>query len=160
MGMKLYAVGGYDEVGRNMTAVDVDDDIIILDMGLFIPAIIGFEEEQERFSEEDMIRIKAIPDDTLLRDHVDRVKAIVIGHPHLDHLGGFPFLAKKYKNAPVIGTPYTINVLKRIMDDKGKKLTNKVTILDVGKKIKISDNVEIEFINITHSTLGCALVVL
>src|SRR3989344_5272597 len=105
MGINLIAVGGYSEVGRNMTALEIDDEIIILDMGLNIPAIVGLEENQELLSTEDMIR----------------VKAIIIGHPHLDHLAATPYLLKNYKDAQVIGTQYTINVMKKIIKDKNRK---------------------------------------
>ena len=159
MGIKLIAVGGYDEVGRNMTALDIDGEIIILDMGLYIPAVMGIE-EQEQFSEDDLIKIKAIPDDNILRNNTDAVKAIVIGHAHLDHIGATPYLSKKYKKASIIGTPFTINVLKRIAKDKYRKLTNNVIVLKVGRKMSITKDISIEFLNITHSTIDCAMVVI
>jgi len=159
MGIKLIAVGGYSEVGRNMTALDIDGEIIILDMGLYIPAVMGIE-EQEQFSEDDLIKIKAIPDDNILRGNTDAVKAIVIGHSHLDHIGAVPYLAKKYKKAPIIGTPFTINVVNRIAKDKYRKLTNQIKVLKVGNKMKISENISVEFLNMTHSTVDCAITVI
>ena len=160
MGINLIAVGGYSEVGRNMTALEIDDEIIILDMGLNIPAIVGLEENQELLSTEDMIRIKAIPDDSVLFDKRDKVKAIIIGHPHLDHLAATPYLLKNYKDAPVIGTQYTINVMKKIIKDKNRKLSNHAIALDYRKIHKISDSISIELLSITHSTLGCSIVVI
>ncbi len=161
MSMEIIAVGGYNEVGRNMTAVRIDGDIVIFDIGLYLPAIVGFEDnEQEKLSEEDLRRIKAIPDDSILYNDRDKVKAIVIGHGHLDHIGGIPYLAKKYKNAKIIGTPYTIKVLDSILKDKGKKVQNKLKSLNTGNTFKINKNLKIEFFNMTHSIPQTVLSVL
>ncbi len=160
MGIKLMAIGGYSEVGKNMTALDIDGEIIIFDMGLYLPAIVGFEDEQENFSEEDLVNIGAIPNDRELAKNAHKVKAIILGHAHLDHIGAVTYLSKKYKNASIIGTPYTINVLMRIAKDKGRKIHNKVKTLNVGSSLKISKNVTVEFFNVTHSTINCALIVL
>ncbi len=159
MGIQIIAVGGYDEVGRNMTAVKIDEEIIILDMGLYLPAVVDVEEELESYTAHDLRRIKAIPDDTILEEERKQVKAIILGHAHLDHIGAVPYLGGKYR-APIIGTPYTMNVLKRILKDKGAKIGNQLTSLNVGNKMKISNNIEVEFINMTHSTAQCALVVI
>lgn len=158
MGIKIIAVGGYSEVGRNMTAVCIDKEVIILDMGLYLPAVIGVEEEIEKYTASDLRRIKAIPDDTILDELRKDVKAIVVGHGHLDHVGALPYMAGKYK-VPIIGTPYTVNVAKRIIKDKGVKIRNQFKSLNVGNKLRISKNIEVEFVNITHSTAQCAMVV-
>src|SRR3989344_3454020 len=159
--IEVTAVGGYNEVGRNMTAVKVDDEIVRFDMGLYLPAIVGYEDsEQEKLSEEDLRRIKAIPDDSVLYHERDKVKAIILGHGHLDHIGAVVHVAKKYKNAKIIGTPYTIRVLDSIIKDKGKKLHNEFKSLNIGNSLKISKNLKIEFFNMTHSIPQTALSVL
>jgi len=159
MGMNFYAIGGYNEVGRNMCALEVDDEIVILDIGLYIPAVVAYEEVQEKFSAEEMQRIKAIPDDIILKDKRDKVKAVVFGHPHLDHIGGAAYLLSHYRKAKVIGTPYTIKVLDKIAKDKGKRISNRIIRLKDGGRVKVSKNISIEFLNVTHSTLGCVIVV-
>jgi len=159
MGIKIIAVGGYSEVGRNMTAVVVDDEVVILDMGVFLPAVIDAEEEIENFTINELRKIKAIPDDTILDEYRKNVKAIIFGHAHLDHVGAAPYMLNKYK-VPIIGTPFTINVLKRIIKDKGKVLTNKTKSLNIGGKLRVSKNIEVEFVNMTHSTAQCAMVYL
>ncbi|MBI2499192.1 RNase J family beta-CASP ribonuclease [Candidatus Woesearchaeota archaeon] len=159
--IEVIAIGGYNEVGRNMTAIKVDDEIVIFDIGLYLPAIVGYEDsEQEKLSEEDLRRIKAIPDDSVLYHDRDKVKAIILGHGHLDHIGAVVHLAKKYKNAKIIGTPYTMRVLDSIIKDKGKKLHNKFKSLNVGNSLKISKDLKIEFFNMTHSIPQTALSVL
>jgi len=160
MGINLYALGGYSEVGRNMTALDIDGEIIILDMGLFIPAVIQYEEVQDFLSEKDMIRIKAVPDDGVLVSRKDDVKAIVIGHCHLDHVGGVPYLAKKYRRAALVGTPFTISFLEIMLRDKNRKLSNRRKILNAGGVYQVSRNIDIEFVNITHSTVNCVMMVI
>ena len=158
MGLKLIAVGGYSEVGRNMTALIVDEEVLIFDMGLYLPAVIDVEEEIENYSAHDLRRIKAIPDDTILDNYRKQVKAIIIGHSHLDHLGALPYMAGKYR-APIIGTPYTINVARKIIKDKGRSVENRFRILNVGNKMKLTESISVEFLNITHSTAQCAMVV-
>ncbi|MEK6934318.1 MAG: RNase J family beta-CASP ribonuclease [Nanoarchaeota archaeon] len=160
MGIEVIPVGGYDEVGRNMTAIKIDDDIIIFDMGLYIPAIVGFEDnEQERLSEEDLKKIRAIPEDSILDNERDKVKAIIIGHAHLDHIGALPYLSKKYK-APIIGTPYTIKVVDAIIKDKGKKPQNKLIPIMLGNSFRINKNLKVEFLNMTHSIPQTSLVII
>lgn len=159
--IEVIAVGGYNEVGRNMTAIKVDDEIVIFDIGLYLPAIVGYEDrEQEKLSEEDLRRIKAIPDDSVLYNEREKVKAIILGHGHLDHIGGLPHLIKKYKNAKIIGTPYTIKVLDSILKDKGKKIHNQLKSVNLGNSFKITNDIKIEFFNMTHSIPQTALSVL
>ncbi len=157
--IEIISVGGYNEVGKNMTAVKVDNEVVILDVGLYLPAVVGFEDDQNFLTSDDMIKIGAIPDDNKIEDLWPKIKAVIISHCHLDHSGAAPYLIDKYK-APVIGTPYTIEVLKRIVRDKNMKVSNKFISLEVNKKIDISENIKCELINVTHSTLQTAIVVL
>lgn len=155
--IKLFAIGGYSEVGRNMTALQVDDEVIIIDMGVYLPAIVGYEEEIEMLSDRELQKIGAIPDDSVIDSLKNKVKAILIGHAHLDHLWAAPYLAKNY-NAPIIATPYTIEVLKKIYEDKERNPKNKLIKLNPNGKIKISNNITIEFIHITHSIPQTAMI--
>ena len=157
--IEIASVGGYNEVGKNMTAVKIDDEVVILDMGLFLPAIVGFEEEQGLLSSDELIKIGAIPNDNAIKEWWPKVKAIIVSHCHLDHLGAVPYLCNKYK-APIIGTPYTIEVLKRITSDNDIRLKNKLVPTQLSKRFKISENISCELINVTHSTLQTAIVVL
>lgn len=156
MKVEICAVGGYSEVGKNMTAIKVGNEVIICDMGFYLPEIIAYEEEGEvirrDFTKEKLLNINAIPDDRVIEDWLPYVKAIVLGHCHLDHIGAVPYMAKDYK-CPIIGTPYTLEVLKTILRDERINIPNKFKPLNVNAKIRISDNITIEFINATHSTL-------
>ncbi len=161
MSVRIISVGGFNEVGKNMCAVIVDDEAVILDMGIYLPAIIGFEEEEghRNLDAQGMIKIGAIPDDSVLDKYRNKVKAIVLGHCHLDHIGAVPYLASKY-DCPIIGTPYTMEVLKNMLNDDKQQVTNKFKTLNPNSNINISQNLNIEFVHMTHSTLQTMMVVI
>lgn len=151
--IEIRTLGGYNEIGKNMTAVKVDDEVIILDMGIHLEKYIRYIESENPavISATELISIGAIPDDKFIEDWKDKVKAIIPTHAHLDHVGAIPFLAKHYK-APILATPYTAEVLYALVRDHKKKLKNDVKVLNVNSIFKISDKITIEFVNITHST--------
>src|SRR3989344_3076205 len=156
--MEIFALGGYNEVGRNMTAIKSGDEIVIIDIGIYLPAVINLEEEEKTdISVKKLKKLGALPDDSVIAEQADKVKAIVLGHCHLDHVAGVPFFAPRY-HAPVIGTPYTIEVLKEIMKDDEMSIPNELIALNQNSKIKISKNITIELIGITHSTPQSAFV--
>ncbi len=158
--IEIFSVGGFNEVGKNMTAIKVDNEIVIIDMGLYLPAIINLEEEERlNISAKKLVEIGAIPDDSILHKDADKVKAIILGHCHLDHIGGIPFMSSRY-DCPVIGTPYTLEVLKSMLKDDEKSIKNELKPLNINSKIKISKNITVEFIAITHSTLQTCMIVL
>src|SRR3989344_2639991 len=110
MTVEICTVSGFNEVGRNMVAIRVDDEVVICDMGLHLENYIKVTEDEEenvvKLNREVLIKARAVPDDGLIKDWKGKVKAIVPSHAHLDHLGAIPYLASHY-DAPVIGTPYT-----------------------------------------------------
>jgi len=152
--IEICAVGGYSEVGKNMTAIKYGDEVVICDMGFYLPKIISFEEEggnREELTRDELIQIDAIPDDSIIKPWRSNVKAIVTTHCHLDHIGAIPYMAGEFK-CPIIGTPFTIEVLKKILHDDNIRIPNQLKVLQLNASIKISDNIKIEFINMTHST--------
>jgi len=158
MAVKLFTIGGYDEVGRNMSAIQVDDEIIILDMGFFIPKLIEYEDEEpHNFSVNKLSQLQVIPDDSILKKLKHQVKAIAIGHGHLDHVGAVPYLAKSY-NAPVIATPFTLEILKSLIKDNKLKLNNELIPVLPNSSFKVSNKITLEFIHMTHSTLQTAMI--
>jgi ribonuclease J len=166
--MNIYTIGGYNEVGKNMTLVDLGDDAIIFDAGLFLPSIVELQEEdikQRNISEKKLRRIGALPDDTIL-DNLGlkkKVRAILVSHAHLDHVGALPYLAYRYNNAPIVGTPFTISVLKRILEDDNINFKNKMQVVNPNSTFLVKGkkrNYLAEFINMTHSTLQTAMIAL
>jgi ribonuclease J len=123
----IIAVGGYNEMGRNMTGVRIDNDIIVLDMGLQLDRVQIHEDvEIDKMHSMDLIKMGAIPDDTIMKDAGGSVKAIVCTHGHLDHIGAISKLAHRYK-APIIATPYTAELVKyEISDEKKFRVNNEV----------------------------------
>jgi ribonuclease J len=163
MAVEIYTIGGYEEVGKNMTAVKVDDEVVILDMGLHLPNYIRLtEEERENIlfvSTEELKHARAIPNDDIIESLRKKVKAIIPSHAHLDHVGAIPYLSNKYK-ADIIATPYTAAVLKAILKDEKIKIRNHIKVISPNSTLRISDNIKVEFVNITHSTPQAVMIAL
>jgi ribonuclease J len=159
--IEIMPIGGYREVGKNCTAVKVDNEVIILDMGLHLQHYISYTQDEDDvdLSLKKLIAIQAVPDISLIEDWIPLTKAICISHAHLDHVGAAPFLASKFK-CPIHGTPYTIEVLKALAADKEIPLHNKLYAHEPNSTFKVSENLKIEFISITHSIVHAALVVI
>lgn len=161
MVIEICAVGGYSEVGKNMTAIKYNNEVIICDIGFFMPAIIAYEEEgdvlRKNFNKENLLKINAIPDDSVIDNWKGMVKAIVLGHCHLDHIGAVPYMAPEY-SCPVIGTPYTLEILRSILRDERLRIPNKLKPLNVNTKLRLTKDLTLEFINATHSTLQTTMI--
>ncbi|MFH2019921.1 MAG: RNase J family beta-CASP ribonuclease [archaeon] len=159
--LEITAVGGYSEIGKNMTCLRYNDEAVILDMGVHLENYIQLkgDDDLELFSCKELIRAKAIPDDKCIKDIRKKVIAIIPSHAHLDHIGAIPFMAEKY-DCPIYCTPYTGAVLKAIIADKKKNISNDIVILKNNSKLRLSENLTLEFINITHSVPDAALVVI
>lgn len=159
MGLQIITVGGYSEVGRNCTLVKVDDEAVILDMGLHMDNYIAYTDDMEELhgskdvkdmSADTLIRVNAVPNIRHIQDLWPKVKAICITHAHLDHVGAVPFISNKFK-ADIHGTNYTIEVLSTILKDEKISLRNKLVSHPVDSRFKVSSKITVEFINITHS---------
>lgn len=161
MDIEIVAVGGYNEVGRNMTAVRCGKEIVIFDMGIRLDQIMIHEDaELENMHSLDLIEMKAIPDDTMMNTVEGSVKAIVCTHGHLDHIGAIPKLAHRY-NAPIIGTPYTVELIKQQIQGEQKfGVNNKVQVLRPGNRYRISQNLTLEFVKMQHSIIDTVMAVL
>lgn len=161
MDIEIVAVGGYNEVGRNMTAVRCGKEIVIFDMGLRLDQIMIHEDaEVENMHSLDLIEMKAIPDDTMMNTVEGSVKAIVCTHGHLDHIGAIPKLAHRY-NAPIIGTPYTAELIKQQIQGEQKfGVNNKIQVLKAGHRYRISPNLTLEFVKMQHSIIDTVMAVL
>ncbi len=152
----LYAVGGYDEVGRNMTCLEIGDEAIILDMGLYLDRYVPLQDE-ESLSYKKLIREDAIPNDNAISKVRKKVKAIVLSHAHLDHIGAVPWLASRY-NCPILSTPYTVEILKKMEKNKSFKMENKLLTINPNSRYRVSRNIEIEFIHTTHSIVQASMI--
>jgi ribonuclease J len=154
MPIEICTVGGYNEVGKNMTAIKVDDEAVIIDMGLHLDPYIKYTDDDDGFKEVSaatLMKIGAVPNIDLIKHWRKNVVAIVPTHAHLDHVGAIPYLSNKFQ-ADIICTPYTAEVIKAICKDDNIKLDNEIKVLHPNSSINVSSKIRIEFINITHST--------
>ena len=152
MSVEVIAIGGYQEVGKNMTAVKIGEDVIIFDMGIHLDRISMHEDTDiDRMHSLDLIERGVIPDDTLMKDVDGKVKGIIFSHGHLDHIGAVAKLAHRY-DAPLIGTPYTTALIeKQIKGERKFKVNNPIRPLNAGSKLKLSKDITLEFVQSTHS---------
>ena len=158
--VKIHTVGGFSEVSKNMVVVELEEDAFIFDEGFFLPAIVSMQERDKVLTERRLKSIKAVPEDSVINKIKHKVRAQFISHAHLDHVGAIPFLSDKY-NAPIYGTPFTIEVLDSLLRDNDIVLRNKThsikpntTFYVQGKNKKY----RIDFINTTHSTAQCLMI--
>ncbi len=162
--MRVYTIGGYSEVGKNMTAVEIGEDVFLFDVGLHLPPIVELEEREGVMNEKKLRSIGALPEDTML-DKIglrNKVRAIFLSHAHLDHIGAAPYITDRY-NAEILGTPFTVAVLNKLLEDEDRHLKNPVKTITPNSSYTIkgkSGNYTVDFVNITHSTLQASLVAL
>ena len=155
MAIEIIPVGGWGEVGRNMTAVRVKDDVVIFDMGLHMPNYITLTDteigDQSKHTEMSLKKADAVPQDGQIKDIRPLVRAIVVTHAHLDHIGAIPYLAGKY-DAPIICTPFSAAILKSILRDEKINIKNEIIELKPGQTTILDGGLKLEFVHITHST--------
>ncbi len=161
--MEVCTVGGYEQVGKNMTAVKLGEDVIILDSGLYIPPLVerGEQElEEKTLTEKTMRKLGVLPNDLVL-DKLkwrDKVIAILISHAHLDHIGAVPYIAHRYPKATIYATPFTMAVLDIIAADERIRIRNPRKIVQPDSTHILrgkSGDYKIDFVHTTHSTLQC-----
>lgn len=156
MEIEIATIGGYEEVGRQCTAVRAGDDVVIFDMGLNLSKVLLHDNvETEKLHSLDLIDMGAIPDDRVMSDLEGDVQAIVPTHGHLDHIGAISKLAHRY-SAPIVATPFTIELVKQQIQGEEKfGVENDLVKMDPGETMSIGDSgeVEMEFVNVTHSII-------
>ncbi|HLD06346.1 MAG TPA: RNase J family beta-CASP ribonuclease [Candidatus Nanoarchaeia archaeon] len=147
----ITAVGGYGEVGRNCTLLQVDGVGIILDMGLHLDHYIEYTNDEDLtfLDPAELTKVGAVPD--IKQIDKRNVRAIIPTHAHLDHIGAIPFLERQF-NAPIICTPYTGAVIRAICKNEKIPLRNKIRVLNINAHLRLTEDIHVEFINVTHST--------
>jgi len=156
MSIEIIPVGGFSEIGRNCVAIKVEDEVVILDMGLHLENYIAQTEnvdddDRPDLSERTLIQVGAVPNIRAIDSLKDKVVAICVSHAHLDHVGAIPFLGHNF-NCPIYGSQFSIELLKALIKDNRVKMNNDLIAKDVSSRFRVSDNFEIEFLPVTHST--------
>lgn len=144
--IRIMPLGGLDEIGKNMTAIEYRDEIVIIDCGV-------------KFPEDEMLGIDlVIPDIAFLLKNQDKVKGIFITHGHEDHIGALPYVLKQL-NVPVYATRFTLGLVEIKLREHG--IFDKVTLHIVKPRdiVKVG-SVSVEFIKTNHSIAdACALAI-
>ncbi|MBT4576833.1 MBL fold metallo-hydrolase [Candidatus Woesearchaeota archaeon] len=151
---EICTVGGYNEVGRNMTAINVAGETIVCDIGFNVQKVVEYQEEtpvQEAYTKELLKKIDAIPNYNKIKSWMPQTKAIVATHCHLDHIGGIQYVAPDFK-APIVATPFTLQVIRNQVQNDSLKLPNPYIPVKSNNTFNASKNVKVEFIDIPHST--------
>lgn len=159
--IEICTVGGYNEVGKNCTAIKIDNEVYIIDLGVYLENYIKYTRDEDIViaNPEELIDAGAVPDISAIDGWKDKVKMILPTHAHLDHVGAIPFLANKFK-APIMCAPFTSEVLKGILTEDKIKLNSKIKSMSANSSFHASSNVKIEFVHITHSTPHTVIIAL
>jgi ribonuclease J len=149
--LKVIPIGGVGEmgIGKNMTAIEYDNDIIIIDMGFLFPGA-------------DYPGINYItPDITYLEENKHRIRAHVFTHGHLDHIGAFRHIVDKIP-APVFGTKFTVGMLQRTMEESTSGYAPDYHVLDPEshERVQLCDSFSVEMVRVNHSIPDAASVVI
>ncbi len=136
--LKIIPLGGLHEIGKNITAFEYEDEIIVVDCGLSFP-------------EDDMLGIDlVIPDITYLLKNKEKVKALVITHGHEDHIGAIPYFLKQL-NVPIYATRLTAGLISNKLEEHKLLRSTEMHIVNQGDIIKLGNNFKVEFIRSSHS---------
>ncbi len=135
--LKVIPLGGLEEIGKNITVFEYEDEIILVDCGL-------------EFPEENMLGVDmVIPDVTYLEKNADKVKGLVVTHGHEDHIGSIPYVLKKV-NMPIYATKLTIGLIENKLEEHKLVNTTKLITVNQGETIKFG-KIQVEFIRSCHS---------
>ncbi len=135
--VKIIPLGGLEQIGMNITAIEYEDNIVVVDCGLAFPS-------------DDMLGIDlCIPDITYLKQNIDKVKGLVITHGHEDHIGALPYVLQQV-NVPVYGTKLTIALIESKLKEHNLLKVTKRKVVKHGQSINLGC-FRIEFIKMNHS---------
>ncbi len=136
--LKVIVLGGLEEVGRNMTLLEYNQDIIIIDMGL-------------QFPEEDMFGIDyVIPNISYLKNKINKIRGVIITHAHYDHIGAIPHLIPELGNPVIFGTKLTLGIIQKRQEDFKNSPKLKLKTIDTKTKIKLGC-FTLEFFKVSHN---------
>ncbi len=142
MPVKIIPLGGMEQIGMNITAIEYEDSIIVVDCGIAFPS-------------EEMLGIDlVIPDISYLKEHSDKLKGLVITHGHEDHIGAIPYALKEV-NMPIYATKLTMGLIDNKLKEHGLTRAIKKKVVKHGQSINLGC-FRIEFIKTNHSIADAA----
>lgn len=135
--VKIAFLGGLNEIGKNITVIECENDMVIIDCGMAFP-------------DGDMLGVDlVIPDYTYLEQNVDKIRGIILTHGHEDHIGGLPFFLSRI-NVPIYGTPLTLGLVGNKLKEHGLFNKTQLNVVNAGDYIKLGC-MSVQFIHVNHS---------
>ncbi|MCI1965943.1 MAG: RNase J family beta-CASP ribonuclease [Oscillospiraceae bacterium] len=135
--IRAYFLGGLNEVGKNFTLYECENDMVIVDCGMAFP-------------DGDMLGVDLVlPDFTFVERNAEHIRGIVLTHGHEDHIGALPYLLKKI-NVPIYGTPFTLALINSKLKEHGLQNSVKAVVIQPGEHAQLGC-MDIEFIHVNHS---------
>jgi ribonuclease J len=149
--LKIIPIGGLGEmgIGKNMMAIEYDNEIIVIDCGFLFPG-------------EDYPGINYItPDITYLEENKHKIRAQIFTHGHLDHIGAYRHMAHRIP-APVYGTKFTLGMIQRTMEEATSGFEPQYIEMnpDTHERVQIGDSFNIELVRVDHSIPDCAAIII
>ena len=144
--LKIFSLGGLNEIGKNITVFECENDIIIVDCGIGFP-------------DDDMLGVDlVIPDFSYLESNVEKIRGVFITHGHEDHIGSLPYLLRTM-NVPIFGTKLTLGILENKLIEHKLLQTAKLHTVNAKDVITVGC-FKVEFIRVNHSIAdACALAI-
>ncbi len=144
--IRIIPLGGLQEIGKNLTVIEYENDMIVVDCGLAFP-------------DEDMLGVDlVIPDITYLEQNSDRIKGIFLTHGHEDHIGALPYVLRSIQ-PPIYGTKLTIGIVKNKLAEYTLPFAADLRTVSAGDTIR-AGALNVEFIHVNHSIAdACALAI-
>ena len=137
--LKIIPLGGLLEIGKNMTAIEYGDDMIIIDVGM-------------AFGGEDTPGVDCVIQDyTYVRDNAYKLKGILLTHGHEDHIGALPYFLREFK-CPIYGGKLTVELVRHKLEDHGVSLKGiGLNACRNGDRIRLGNSFQAEFVRVNHS---------